>query len=114
MSVNETSTTAAIFLGCVLVALLVGTVLAVQRGDMAWPPGSGERVEPVLEDGHELAAITAQRREGAARVEAADVEYEERGRFAVFEGVVGAVGGGLPVDEAIEERQRAGAGLRCR
>ena len=46
MSVNETSTTAAIFLGCVLVALLVGTVLAVQRGDMAWPPGSGERVEP--------------------------------------------------------------------
>ena len=46
MSVNETTTTAAIFLGCVLVVLLVGLVLAVQRGDTAWPPGSEERVEP--------------------------------------------------------------------
>jgi hypothetical protein len=47
MSTNETTTTAVIFLGAVLAVLAAGTVIAVKRGEMAWPPGSGEeKAEP--------------------------------------------------------------------
>jgi hypothetical protein len=44
--VNETTTTALILLGAVLAGMLVATGIAVERGDMPWPPGEEERVEP--------------------------------------------------------------------
>lgn len=45
MSMNETTTTAIMFLGVALGTVILSTVIAVQRGEMDWAPGAEEVVE---------------------------------------------------------------------
>ena len=47
IKLNETTTTALIFLGSFLVVGVIWMTIAVERGDIAWPPGRVETVEQI-------------------------------------------------------------------